>query len=321
MFVGVSLIIAVVTGVQPMCTSDQFRDAFGESLQGEQEIVATAIYNDYLSQYQKLQIEFGSGRDSPSKKLVDRFTLSNQADQLFDDFLDSLSILNNSQTWKRGVVDLRRTVFLQARQSDNPWPSTIWVDLPSLVSLQDERVVYTIDSFLVNNIDNDRNDRFNALAASLAGDDEDCAEITQRAMKRWGNYQKIIDPYSSRSLELLIYPQLDLSNQVHDVMGWITSNITDEKILSTSNYQFSLWQTIHDRQQKEIISLVRKARTELGFDPWSRGCGHPGSSTATTIKNKLLQGSAEIVELNRSTFKVMLQKLSPVQRIQFEESQ
>ena len=93
--------IVVVAGVQPVCTTDQFREAFGASLAGEQKIIATAIHNDYFAQYQKLQIEEGSGHDSPSKKLGNRFALARQADQLFDELLDSLSILNNSRIWNR----------------------------------------------------------------------------------------------------------------------------------------------------------------------------------------------------------------------------
>lgn len=321
MFVGISMAMVVVAGVQPVCTSIQFKRAFGESLQGEQKIVATAIHNDYLAHYQKLKVEDGSGHDSPTKKLGNRFALTKQADQLFDELLESLSILNNSRAWKRSLIDLRRTVLLRARRSDNPWSSTIWVDLSSFMTLRDDRVFYEIDAFLIGNIDDDREDRFEALLSSLEGDEQRCAEITQRAMHRWGEYQKIIDPHMTKQLEPVIYPQLDLNNQVYDVMEWIELHITDENSLSRSRNQFSIWSAVHSRQQKELISLVRTARTELGFDPWSRGCGHPNSSTATSLKNKLLQGSAEIVELNRSTYNAILQQLSPEQRIQFDEHQ
>ncbi|HIN09156.1 MAG TPA: hypothetical protein EYM64_01110 [Phycisphaerales bacterium] len=321
MFVEMALTMAAYSSVQPICTTAQFQTALGGSLRGEQEIVATAIFDDYLEQTKKLRIDEGSDRDSPSKKLGSRFALANQADQLFDDLLASLGVLNNSHVWNRGIIDLRRTVLLRARQSDNPWPSTIWVDLPRIVYLQDESVIYTIDAFLIKNIDDDRTDRFDAIAAGLAGDDSACLEITSRAMERWGAYQEIIDPYTTRLHEFASYPQLDLSNRVNNLMEWIAANITDEKILTEAKQQFSLWNTIHTQQQKDVVSLVRKARTELGFDPWSRGCGHPSSSTATTIKNKLLQRSAEMVELKSSTFKLMVQQLTPEQRLLFEDGQ
>ena len=315
-----SIAIAVVAEVQPVCSPAQFLDVFESSLQGEHELVATAVFKDYTEQYQKLQVEPDSGRVSPSTKLSNRFALANQADQLFDDLLASLSILDTSRKWQRGVVDLRRTVLLRSRKSDNPWRSTIWVDLARFMPLQED-VINVIDSFLINSIDDDRRDRFDALAAGLEGDKDACAEITARAMHRWSEYQKIIEPHMTRPLMSAVYPQLDVNNHVYDAMEWIELNVDDKNTISDTRNQFTVWVAIHNQQQKEAIALVRKARIELGFDPWSRGCGHPTSSGATLLKNRLFQRSAEIVELNRSTVNAMLQLLTPEQKILFGERQ
>ena len=313
-----SIAIAVVAEVQPVCSPAQFLDVFESSLQGEHELVATAVFKDYTEQYQKLQVEPDSGRVSPSTKLSNRFALANQADQLFDDLLASLSILDTSRKWQRGVVDLRRTVLLRSRKSDNPWRSTIWVDLARFMPLQED-VINVIDSFLINSIDDDRRDRFDALAARLEGDKEACAEITARAMHRWSEYQKIIEPHMTRPLMSAVYPQLDVNNHVYDAMEWVELNVDDKNTISDTRNQFTVWVAIHNQQQKEVIALVRRARTELGFDPWSRGCDHPSSSAATLLKNRLLQRSAEIVELNRSTVSAILQRLTPEQKILYSE--
>lgn len=318
MFLSLSIAIAVVAEVQPVCTSAQFLDVFESSLQGEHELVATAVFKDYTEQYQKLQIEPDSGRVSPSTKLSDRFTLANQADQLFDDLLASLRILDTSRKWQRCIVDLRRTVLLRSRRSDNPWRATIWVDLGRFMSLEED-VVHQIDSFLITTIDDDRKDRFDALAAGLVGDEEACATITARAMRRWSDYQKIVEPHMTRPLVPVVYPQLDVNNQVYDAMEWIEMNVDDVNTITSARNQFTVWLAIQNQQQKEVIALVQRARTELGFDPWSRGCAHPSSSAATLLKNRLLQRSAEIVELNRSTVSAILQLLTPKQKIIYDE--
>ena len=320
MFLSLSITIAVVAEVQPVCSHAQFLDVFESSFQGEHKLVARAVFKDYTEQYQKLQVEPDSGRVSPSTKLSHRFALANQADQLFDDLLASLSVLDTASKWQRSVVDLRRTVLLRSRRSDNPWRSTTWVDLARFMPLQED-VVNEIDSFLINSIDDDRRDRFDALAAGLGGDKDACAEITARAMHRWSEYQKIIEPHMTRPLVPVVYPQLNGNNQVYDAMEWIELNVEDKNTITDARNQFTVWVAIHNQQQIEVIALVRRARTELGFDPWSRGCGHPSSSTATLLKNKLLQRSAEIVELNRSTLSAILQLLTPEQHILYKERQ
>jgi hypothetical protein len=320
MFLSLTIAIAVIADVQPVCTSTQFLEVLTSTHQFEHELIATAVFKDYTEQYQKLQIEPDSGRISPSTKLNNRYVLANQADQLFDDLLVSLSILDANRQWRRNIVDLRRAVLLRARRSDNPWLATIWVDLAGFMPLEED-VAFEIDSFLIENIDVDRRDRFDALAAGLQGNTIACAEITARAMHRWSEYQKIIEPHMTRPLVPAIYPQLDLNNHIFDVMEWIELHVTDTKTLTNCRNQITIWIALHNQHQKEAIELVRRARTELGFDPWSRGCGHPSSSAATLLKNKLLQRSAEIVELNRSTVNAMLQLLTPEQKILFNERQ
>jgi hypothetical protein len=104
-------------------------------------------------------------------------------------------------------------------------------------------------------------------------------------------------------------------------MEWIELNVEDKNTIIDARTQLTVWIAINNQQHKEVIALVRRARTELGFDPWSRGCGDPSSSTATLLKNKLLQRSAEIVELNRSTLSAILQLLTPEQHILYNERQ
>lgn len=321
MFLEFFIVASTAANLQPICSAEQFHAAIGASLQGKHEIVATAIFDDYQEKCGSLQAEPALDRVSPITKLNNKFERAEQADRLFDALLASLTALDTDDVWKRNIIDLRRTVLLQARDSDNPWPATVWIDLPRHIASPDKSVVNAIDSFLVDNIDSDRKDRFDAFKSAADGDVELCAEITQRAMKRWEEYQKIIDPHTSPLLETHIYPQLDLSGQVRDVVHWIASNIGDDAVVSKVDYQFFLWKNIHEKRRKEIISIVREARSTLGFDPWSRGCGHPNSSVATVLKNRLLQRSAEIVELNRNTCKVMLQELTPAQKKLFYEHQ
>ena len=58
MFLSLSIAIAVVAEVQPVCSPAQFLDVFESSLQGEHELVATAVFKDYTEQYQKLQVDY-----------------------------------------------------------------------------------------------------------------------------------------------------------------------------------------------------------------------------------------------------------------------
>ena len=152
MFLSLTIAIAVIADVQPVCTSTQFLEVLTSTHQFEHELIATAVFKDYTEQYQKLQIEPDSGRISPATKLNNRLVLANQADQLFDDLLASLSILDTNREWQRNIVDLRRTVLLRSRRSENPWLGTIWVDLARFMPLEEE-VVHEIDSFLIENID------------------------------------------------------------------------------------------------------------------------------------------------------------------------
>ena len=150
------MVTTAIANVQPVCTLEQFHLAFEDALHGEHELVATAVFKDYTETYQKLQAEPELERVSPLTKLNNRFALANHANQLFDDLLASLSILDTNKVWQRGVIDLRRTVLLRARRSNNPWSSSVWIDLARFIPLQDEHVVYEIDSFLIDNIDNDQ---------------------------------------------------------------------------------------------------------------------------------------------------------------------
>jgi len=315
----VAALVAIFATVHPVCTTQQFHGALDPALHGEREIIAIAIFDSYLDQIQELTTEKKPERRTPVELLDTRLKHTMRAEIMFDDLLSSLAILDGSTDWKRCIADLRRTILLQARLVDNPWPAAVWIDLPSMMATHEGGLIQAINTFLIDNINSDTIDRYSALRAKRTGDIESCKAYERKAMKRWGEYQEIINPYMTAQFNLDAYPKLDRGDHVFQVNDWINSSIQDQSIVNTTRRQFALWKTVHNKQNNEVIALVQRARSELGFDPWSRGCGHPTNSIASSLKNKLLRRSAEIQELQLSTVNAMLQQLSPEQLQQFED--
>jgi len=321
MSMGIMAIVASgIFGVQPMCTERDFQMALGTSIQGDHEFIARAVFDDYVERAQEINSEPKDQTRSPIEQLELRLQQTVQADILFDEFLDSLSVLNNEEDWNMGIVNLRRSVLLEARKQNNPWPSTIWVDVPSITPVP-KNILLRIDAFLIENADKDTQDRFGATRAKLSGAPDTCKAFEKQAMERWGAFTDIIEPYVDNEVTSVLYPQLTQNIETQTLVSWINKNITNTSIKDKANLQFAVWKTTRAQQKQEVVSLIRDARIKFGFDPWSRGCGEQNYSRQSRIKNKLLQKTAELQESVETTSKTLLQLLSAEQRQQFEDEQ
>ncbi|MDP7005886.1 MAG: hypothetical protein QF718_06725 [Phycisphaerales bacterium] len=315
MVLGTMVMVAV--SVQPVCTLGDFQGAFGASKQSDSLFVAKAVFDDYLEQLQTLDSTNYDEKPSPLKALQAQLDATTKADTLFDNLLESLSVLNRGDTWKRSVMDLRRSVLLNARKTNNPWPSTVWVDLPGIVKTSDE-LVTQIDDFLIANIDEDRTDRFSASSAVLNGDTELCKNYEKRAMERWSKYVLLIKPFINEDVERVLYPQVPDNNQLQELANWIDSNVKDESITENVHAELIKWNTKYAKQKVDTISLINEVRANFGFDPWSRGCGVQTHSKQSITKNTLLRKTAAMKELNNSSVKFVLSLLTDKLRQQFE---
>ena len=318
---GLGALLMVVCGlfaVQPMCTERDFQSALGTSIEGDHEFIARAVFDDYTDQLRDIATQENSQKLSQTEQLEIRKRKSQQAKELFDNLLESLAVLKNTPSWKMGLVHLRRTVLLKARESNNPWPSTVWVDLPSLTPVP-KNVLIEIDIFLLANADHDIEERFGAMHAGLQFDSESCRSYEKRAMERWGNFENIIAPYMTDTIEAVAYPQLATDQRVVNTVSWIINNVQDTSVMDRANLQLAVWKTRNTQSKMAAISLIRNARINHGFDPWSRGCGAQGYASQSQIKNKLLQTSAEMQESVISTCKVLLSLLTPEQLQLFDE--
>lgn len=308
----------VATAVQPICTRSDFQEAFGSSLQSDYAFVARAAFEDYLEQVQKIDVGNYDRNTTPIEQLQDRLEATIKADGLFDDLMGSLSVLSSDRSWKRNIIDLRRSVLLEARKANNPWPATIWVNLSDIVQIPVD-TAQEIDAFLIDNIDEDRTDRFSASVAILAGNSEDCRIYEKRAMVRWNQYISIIEPYINEDVESVLYPQLSNNDGVRNLMSWMMSNVDNVTTLENAQFQLAAWNSAHTQQKLDAIKLIRGTRATLGFDPWSRGCGIQNYSRQSRIKNELIKKTAAIQETNKSYIKILLSLLNPEQLQEFKD--
>jgi len=306
-------ILGMSNGLQPLCTEEDFQQAFGSSLQEDTGFIARAVFDDYLEQILTVEQDYSCEEEieaPPVGVLMLQLSKEQAVDELFDTLLSSLHVLNESAEWKINIANLRRTVLLRAREAKNPWHGVVWVDIPNMPA----KTILRVDSFLQNNIDEDRTDRYNGIAMQTLGETEKCRIYEKQAMERWGKYLQIIAPSINEEVLLTLYPQLDTGEEVLFAKQWVFENITDINTLASVRQQVSLWSTIHNKQNQAVVDLVVKTRAQLGFDPWSRGCGMQAGSAIYKIKNKLLQKSAEIQEFNISTIDVILNLLTKKQR-------
>ncbi len=297
----VGIFVAATLGVQPVCTRTNFQEALEELVQDDHELIARAVFDDYMEQIQALD-NSSKNNDvtSPAELLALQHNTATIADSIFDDMLSSLSVLENTHAWTIGIANLRRKVLLEGRVSMNPWPATVWVDVPSLISVPDDAII-RIDNFIQTNIDKDRNERFEASVNALTGDLNTCRKLEKQAMQRWASYMDIIAPYIDERVEFLLYPELNKSEEVHRIKNWIYENINTTDIISKVDSQFAVWSAVNKKQKQSVIELVTNTREQLGFDPWSRGCGLPTAPAAYNKKNKLLQKTAEMQEFDNTT--------------------
>ena len=245
MFVEIAL--TLLAGIEPVCTPTEFRETFSTSLSDDHTFVARAVFDEYCEQIQNLERTESSDRATPLEQLANRKSRSKNADKLFDELLVSLMVLSETDRWRNAVIDLRRTVLLRARQTDNPWPATVWVDIPNIVDV-DHALRVSIDSFLMSNADKDRDERFAAIKAKLSGDLKTCQAIENIAMRRWSDYLHIIEPYINESVEVYLYPNLHLDQSVVRTVQWIQIHVDDESVISTAQNQLAIWQTVHSQQ-------------------------------------------------------------------------
>lgn len=307
--------------VQPVCSKNDFQQAFGNSMQGDTEFIARAVFDDYTEQLYVMAQDNSYEEETdipPIGLLMTRLNRERESGELFDTLLSSLGVLNENIQWKINIANLRSTVLLRARMAKNPWQGVVWPDLPSMTKIPTE-VLFQIDSFLKNNIDKDREDRYHAIAMQTWGKIEECRVFEKQAMTRWGEFLQLIGPFVHTDILYTLYPHLDKGEKVHRVKKWVDSFVQDESILASVRKQFSLWNTLHKKLNQTVINLVVHARATFGFDPWSRGCGQPIESSAYKIKNELLQKSAEIQEFNETTANLIMNLLPEELRQKFEE--
>lgn len=310
----------MVSGVQPVCTEKDFQNALGTSILGDHEFIARAVFDDYGDQVKLIEIIDGGEATSKTKLIEQGFEQTKQADALFDELLESLQVLSNDYEWKMSIIELRRTVLLESRNSNNPWSSTVWVDVPKIVDTPNS-VNLAINDFLIANFDSDIEDRFGAMHAKQIGDEDLCMLFEKRAMDRWAAYSNIIQLYVNKDIEQAMYPQIVQSQDVQNTLKWITQHIDDRGTIDKANLLFAVWKTTVSKLKQESISLINNSRKSFGFDPWSKGCGTQDYSKKSRVKNQLLQKTAIMQETTEKTVKGLLNLLSQDQLQLFDSEQ
>ncbi len=300
-------LIAIVLGIQPVCSEAVYKSSLEPSLHGDSTMVGRAIFNAYLEQVSHLDVEQSEslGRIEEVKARRDREV---KADALFDSFLESIALLNEDRQLKIGIMNARRSVLLDARQSNNPWPEAKWFDIAAIVQTNQEFVT-AVNSFLIKHADDDRADRFAATIAKLEGNREKCAGAERRTMLRWAIYNELVEPFENDSTLEYRYTIIPKSGPVAELFFKITDAFQNTKTTDIVRGQMSLYTAMYKKQKLAIIELIKNARIKEGVDPLASGCGVVGET-----KNLILQRSAEIHELNKTTAKLMLSALTEEQR-------
>ncbi len=299
--------IAVVLGIQPVCNEATYKTALEPALQGDATMVGRAIFDAYLEQVSQLE----KGQTEPLgwvEEVMARRDRSIKAGALFDSFLESIALLSENKELQDGVMHARRAVLLDARQANNPWPETKWFDIAEIVQTNPEFVT-AVNAFLLEHADPDRHDRFTATIAKLEGDRETCAAAERRTMQRWAIYNALVEPYENDSTLEYRYTTIPKSGAVADLFFVISDKYQNSKTSDIVRGQMSVYMAMYKKQKLAIIELIKNARVKEGVDPLASGCGIVGET-----KNLILQRSAEIHELNKTTAKLMLNALTEEQR-------
>jgi hypothetical protein len=309
-----------IDDVQPVCTEKDFQKALGTSILGDHEFIARAVFDDYIDRIKLIASEGSVEPNSKTYTIDYQHKQTKQADELLDELLESLQVLSNDEKWKMGIVELRRTVLLGSRNSNNPWPSTVWVDVTEIVDIPNSAHL-AINDFLISNFDSDVEDRFGAIRAKVLGDEALCKSYEKRAMNRWASYSKIIQPFLNKDIEQAMYPQIKQSNDVKNTLEWIVQHVDDRGTIDKANLLFAVWKTTFSKLKQESISIINNSRRRFGFDPWSKGCGTNDSSQKSRAKNQLLKKTATMQEATEKTVRDLLNLLSQDQRHLFDSEQ
>jgi len=303
------VLLGALVGVQPMCTQLTFSKIIAPNLHGDTEVVARAIFDEYLDEVATLDTT------SPQRQTPVEFVKAQQdkevrADALFDSFLDSLEVLSEDIAWVDAIKQVRRRVLLTAREANNPWPNTQWYDIASNIQTTPQ-FINEVDLFLLQHVDDDRQNRFSAKIALLNGDKARCMEAELHAMQRWSIYNKLIAPYENDTSLTQSYPAIPTTGKVGGVYFLLLENIKDRTQIDAITNVFNLYHAMHTQQMRSIVSLVNQTRINEGVDPLSAGCG-----SSDTSRNHILQKTAEMHELNITTIQSLVHLLTQEQRQQ-----
>ncbi|MBC8203509.1 MAG: hypothetical protein H8E91_06735 [Planctomycetes bacterium] len=282
-----TMIFACMVGLQPICDRSKFMDSCSDLLKGEYKSIANAIFEAYLDQI----AETDTG---------DQLKNEQQAALYLQELTLSLSLLDDVGLWEEASRSLSRSVLLEARQAANPWPATVWVDLSEFDNIHvSTETNSAVDLFLQEHYNTDLEERYMALAAISAGNKQLCDRLTTNAMKRWEQYQQIIEPYmSSATVAFAAYPKLDTGQTVRETMRDLEPFYTPEM-----QQRFDRWESWHNTQTKATIALIRSARSTFLFDPWSPRCGASTNKQAVKLQQQLLQLSATVRDKNNDAIR------------------
>ena len=277
-----TVLIGLIVGFQPICNRNQFEAACKKVLTSENKTIANAIYEAYLDQVGSIGEQDPLGAEKIA--IVYLFDLS-----------QSLSVLGDEGLWKEASKALVRSTLLQSRNVANPWQSTVWVDLSLIkgieVSLETNGA---ITDFLQEHYIQDLEERHKAFEAISSANYELCEQLTSNAMRRWHEYQKIIEPYMSHpKVKYSAYPKLNTGQQVINKM-----NKLNVQYDNTLVQRFNQWSSWHKSQTNAMIALISTARSKYLFDPWSPRCGASTNKKAIKIQEELLQLSATVRDKN-----------------------
>ena len=306
--------ISVLLGVQPFCSEFNYTTTIEPLLQGDESMVGRAIFDAYLEQVSQLDTDNPKAENrSDEIRIVQAKEV--KADSLFDGFLESIAVLNDSKSLQTGIMHVRRTVLLEAREYVNPWPETRWPDIASFTQRNSD-VVFRVNDFILEHADADRQDRFAAAIAKVEGDSEECAKAEKRTMQRWAAYDSIVESGDALAAFDTRFTTLPKNAPVIELFIRIGKTVEDPDKIQLVQNQFAFYNSVYSNQKRALVGLIKNVRIHEGVDPLSIGCGLQSKS-----KNEILQKCAEIHELNRSTIELMLGVLTAEQRQQLSISE
>ena len=277
-----------IVGLQPLCTRTQFEESCQGVLTGEYRSIGNAVFDAYLDRVNSIEES-------------DQFIAAKKAAGILFEFTQSLAVLGGHGEWKSASGDLYRSVLLQSRQSANPLPATLWVDLSTIRGVVvSSETNDAIDNFLRVHYEDDLRERFEALAAMRVGNLKVCKQLTEHAMARWSQYQEIVEHYMTKpEVRYAAFPTLNTGQDVKDAGALLREECTNSSTLEKLNKRQQRWAQWHSSQLQATLAMVRTARSTYKFDPWSPRCGIPANKRATELMHQLLQLSAAVRDKNQ----------------------